>query len=93
MSEKICDYCHGRKSIFTMETISSSSWGWGDDETKICLKEAENNMDRFEVFIDRGFLRLVEASDSECLDHGNKIAIAYCPMCGRKFSKMEKAHE
>jgi hypothetical protein len=87
MSEKPCEYCQNNKTIFGMERISPSSWGWGCNDTKINLKEAEDNMDRFEVFIDRGFLRFVEASDSDCLDHGDKIEISYCPMCGRKLSR------
>ena len=35
------------------------------------------------VIVDnRGYLRLVDSEDYQCLDHGEKIAIKFCPVCG-----------
>jgi hypothetical protein len=86
MSDK-CEYCQGSKSLLRTERISRSSWGFGYDDTKISLEEAEADMDKFDVFVDRGFLRFADVRDSDCLDHGDKIEISYCPMCGRKLSR------
>ncbi len=37
------------------------------------------------VFIDRGFLRLVDIDEAQCMDHGEKRKIKFCPFCGRDF--------
>ena len=91
MSDKICEYCYrvSSKSLLTANLISRASWGFGYDGTKITLEEAEDGMDRFDLFIDRGFLRFVDVTDADCLDHGAKIAISYCPVCGRKLKEGE----
>jgi len=36
------------------------------------------------VYIDRGYLRL-SGPDCDCLDHGEKIKINFCPFCGRRL--------
>ena len=41
--------------------------------------------DEWQVFIDRGCLRLAAPEDCQCMDHGEKIKINYCPMCGVKI--------
>ncbi|MCP4989064.1 MAG: hypothetical protein GY928_24300 [Colwellia sp.] len=42
--------------------------------------------DTFGVVVDRGHLRLVDIDDYNCLDHGEKIKINFCPMCGKKLT-------
>lgn len=32
-----------------------------------------------------GYIRLGDRTDMGCIDHGGKIKINYCPMCGRKL--------
>ena len=39
------------------------------------------------VFIDRGYLRLVDLEDYQCMDHGEKIKINYCPNCGENLKE------
>ncbi len=36
------------------------------------------------VFIDRGYLLLVDLDDCNCMDHGEKVKINYCPFCGKE---------
>jgi flagellar basal body rod protein FlgF len=37
------------------------------------------------ILDDRGYLRLVNTDDYQCLGHGENIKINFCPLCGRKF--------
>lgn len=37
------------------------------------------------VFDPRGYIRLVDLNDYQCLEHGKKIKISYCPICGNKL--------
>jgi len=46
-------------------------------------KQLEDN-EIFVIYDDRGYLRL-GYDDFNCLDHGEKYKINYCPMCGRKL--------
>lgn len=45
------------------------------------------------VFVDRGHLRMVDDSEINCLDHGEKLKINYCPMCGRNLIKEVPGYE
>ena len=38
-----------------------------------------------QVIVDRGYLRMGDADDMQCMDHGEKIKINFCPMCGLKL--------
>lgn len=80
----MCEFCEDGKTLLKeIDLISKSSWGWGNDEVEVKLK----NTCTFElrVFIDRGYLRLVDPDDCGCLDHGQKVLINYCPMCGKRI--------
>ena len=37
------------------------------------------------ILDDRGYLRMADVDDCSCLDHGEKIKINFCPICGKKF--------
>jgi hypothetical protein len=56
--------------------------GWGG-ETMIKLSEVAAS--KIGVFIDRGYLRLVDLDDYQCLDHGKLAKIFHCPFCGKKL--------
>ena len=46
----------------------------------------ENDMSLvFEMRCGSGYLRLGDRSEMQCIDHGEKIKINFCPMCGRKL--------
>ena len=78
----MCDYCDNDKTIIVKDVVSSGSWGWGGD-TKI--KEDEAFKYPLGLFVDRGYLRLVDLDDCNCLDAGEKIKINFCPFCGEKL--------
>ena len=67
----MCEYCEKEKKLIETE---EADYIW----EKFCGYE-----DRF-VFVDRGYLRYT-TDDYSCLDHGEKIKINFCPMCGRKL--------
>lgn len=52
-------------------------------------EEVQGYEDDVYVFIDRGYLRLA-GNDSECLDHGEKVKINFCPLCGEWLTNPEK---
>jgi hypothetical protein len=83
MEEGMCKYCEEEEVIFEFDSISKRSWGWGYDDTKINLSDALSDTDKYQVFIDRGHLRLADSEDTQCLDHGHKIKISFCPFCGK----------
>jgi hypothetical protein len=77
----MCKYCEKDETLLQKdEIISDMSFGWGNDEVKInrsqCIEYS------LSVFVDRGYLRLADPEDCGCLDHGQKVRINYCPMCG-----------
>lgn len=76
----MCDYCEREKNIFKFETLDDWILTWGGDITKESSEYSENT-----IFIDRGFLRLVDPLDCGCLDHGDKIVINFCPICGEQL--------
>ena len=78
----MCDYCEKDKTLIEEEIISSQSFGWCDKSTKICYDDTIK--ERHGVFIDRGYLRLVDFDDCNCMDHGEKIKIKFCPMCSKE---------
>ena len=77
----MCEFCENKKILIQQdELISPASFGWGYDDTKINLKQCTEYS--LAVFVDRGYLRLVDPTDCSCLDHDSKIKIKYRPMCG-----------
>lgn len=82
----MCDFCEKEAPIFRDKIISPSSWGWAYDNT-VSIKYSEIVESDLEVFIDtRGYLRIGDPSDSQCLDGGQKIRIKFCPFCGNKIT-------
>lgn len=80
----MCKYCEKDETLIQKdEIISNMSFGWGVDDFKINRSQCSEYS--LSVFVDRGNLRLVDAHDCGCLDHGQKIQINYCPMCGIKL--------
>lgn len=78
----MCQYCEDEITIFTKESIDSCSFGWGD--SKIDLSQTIPLIECL-VIDDRGYLRLIDRKDSQCLDDEQTIKINYCPFCGKKF--------
>lgn len=79
----MCEYCKKEHVMLEQNIINRSNWGWGyDGEIKLTLDEAEESPVKLAVFIDRGYLRLVNSNDCNCMDSGEKIKINFCPICG-----------
>ena len=84
----MCEYCEKEKTIFSIEFIDIWLWAWQHGKAKT-LKEAEEHQAERSVFIDtRGYIRLADPDDCQCLDHGENVKIEYCPFCGRKLEAM-----
>jgi hypothetical protein len=69
----MCEYCDNSKMIISMNVPC------------VCFGKVVDD-DTVQVIVDRGYLRL-GYDDMECLDHGQKAKINYCPMCGEKLQK------
>ncbi len=82
----MCDYCEHDKTMITVDVIDRANFGFGyDNEVRLTLREAETDPSRIAMFIDRGYLRLVDINDCSCMDSGQKIKIGFCPICGNKI--------
>jgi hypothetical protein len=68
----MCDFCEINKFLLTKEVPDVVFEKYIDDLT-------------LAIIVDRGYLRLVNTDDYECIDHGEKIKINFCPMCGKKL--------
>ena len=72
----MCEYCNKEKPLLSMDINCTS-----------CIMSGSNaEADTYIVFIDRGYLRMADSDDCQCLDHGEKIKIDFCPMCGTKIT-------
>lgn len=78
----MCDYCKEDKIIMEKEVIHRSTWGWGCDTL---VKENNAVYYQLGIFIDRGYLRYVDLEDCNCLEHGCRVKINFCPFCGNKL--------
>lgn len=79
MDEK-CIYCNSGERLVEKE-VPYTIWGY-EAGTEVLM-----------VAIDRGYLRLVSDDDMQCLDHGEKIAVNYCPECGRQLREQPLTKE
>lgn len=77
----MCKFCEQYESIFEKDIISDWILGWITDDV---VKKDALTYDTWKIFIDRGFLRLVPKDDCQCIDHGERLKINYCPFCGEK---------
>lgn len=79
----MCEYCNGSiNKMFDVEMYESIN-GWVNPPFNEATTYLESLI--FEVRNDKGYIRLVDLDDCGCLDHGEKVEVNYCPMCGRKL--------
>ena len=80
----MCEFCDASKVILKDEVVSPGL-------VAMCGKTPANKLidcsDWICVFIDRGYIRLSYLDDGDCLDHGEKIEISYCPFCGAHLKR------
>ena len=69
----MCDYCEDEEQLIVKEVATE-------------VFNTLTGYEEMQIIIDRGYLRLGFTEDMQCLDHGEKIKIKFCPMCGREFS-------
>lgn len=78
-----CNFCENEKTMMQVKTISPGTAAFCGGIRKEDIQDFEYDLG---VFIDtRGYLRLVDLDDCDCLDHGEKIKINFCPICGQKL--------
>ena len=83
----MCEFCQQEKVVMKTKVVNLNMIQWCGN---IKAKDLHILEDDKGVFIDtRGYLRLVNLDDGQCLDHGEKVKIKYCPFCGSKFKKVE----
>ena len=85
-----CLKCKDETVLSKTTTISPCSWGWGNDEIRINLKEAIEG-DIAIILDGRGYLRLVDPDERGCMDHGLNTKINFCPFCGSEFNHSKEA--
>ena len=71
----MCEYCEKRKQLLTKEVPHVMYNQYAFDV-------------ELQIVVDRGYLRLGCADDMQCMDHGEKIKINYCPMCGERMRQL-----
>lgn len=75
----MCNVCEGKETLITEEFMQlPCSWS-----TSVEIKDIYEIP--YVVMIDRGFIRLVQKDDSQCMDNGEKRKIKHCPECGKKL--------
>lgn len=75
----MCAFCEGKKTILEKEIVNDWIFGWMKE-----VKPKDLIYDNLGVFIDRGYLRMADLDDCQCLESGQKIKINYCLFCGKE---------
>jgi hypothetical protein len=77
----MCEYCAEEKTIMEKEFLDDWIFQW----QKGPIEKSSIDYSCYKIFIDRGYLRFVDADDCQCMDHGDSIKINFCPICGDKL--------
>ena len=81
----LCNYCEKEKPLIEFEELDFHGFCKLEDVKGINLHYRKEW-----VFIDRGYLRKADPTDSECLDHSEKIKINFCPICGKDLRQKQE---
>jgi len=76
-----CDYCQKNVPIFHSEKVDTYLLGWGN----YTITSDDISYSDYGLFLERGYLRFTDLDDTQCLDHGEKIKIKFCPFCGKEL--------
>lgn len=76
-----CSNCKDGEFLIEKDVDNNNilQWSIGSELTVEMLNNTEQKLI---IHIDRGYLRISDPEDNQCLDHGEKIKINYCPICG-----------
>ena len=77
-----CEFCENSATLMKKVVVNPNLLQWLGCPNQSAIDTAKY---RLCVFVDRGYLRMVDTDDSQCLDSGEKVKISFCPMCGRKL--------
>ena len=81
----MCDYCNNDSIEKLLKKPILEDYYIGLDKKMLAT---ELNYEPLYLLLDircnTGYLRIT-SDDYGCLDHGEKIKIKYCPMCGREL--------
>lgn len=82
-----CEYCEvGSKNVLLeQEYIDPCMLEFVDIKSKTRSELVAAFLATRITFVDRGYLRSGNKTDVQCLEHGSKIKINFCPMCGREL--------
>lgn len=78
-----CKYCEDKENLIDKE-FNLLPW-YFKEGYMVDSKDLNRMADTFAVFIDRGYLRLADVDDCNCIESGEKIKINFCPNCGEKI--------
>ena len=73
----MCEYCKEYPECLIEYSLEVRDW-------QGCTPEVD-----FGIFIDRGYIRMCDLSDTNCIESGLKIEINFCPICGEKVEKLK----
>lgn len=74
----MCKYCRDGNYLLHKNFVDDWTFNWVKE-----IKSLDIAYSQYNIFIDRGYLRLTD--DGNCLEHGKKIKITFCPMCRKKL--------
>lgn len=81
----MCEFCEKEKPMMEKEVVNGNMIHWAGG---IKPEDVYRYEYKLGVFIDtRGYLRLVDLDDCNCLDGGEKIEINFCPICGNNIKQ------
>ena len=66
----MCDYCEKKKQLIKKNVATEAF-------------DTFTGYEEMQIIIDRGYLRSGFTDDMQCMDHGEKIKINFCPICER----------
>lgn len=87
----MCKYCEDNEPIIKLEDnvrLSAWHWGWAGKDYAITMEQAEKDTHDLHLFVDRGYVRLADPEDCQCIDHGQRVKIKYCPFCGVELNAL-----
>lgn len=83
----MCKYCRAEETIFEVLNMSNSGPWTFDQDKKATYEEYKKWIFRQGVKLDtRGYIRLVDLDDCNCIESGQSRKIRFCPFCGDEFS-------
>ena len=81
-----CPRCKEYVVLMQEDVIGDSMISWNPAGPHDAKTISSSRYD-IAVIFDRGYLRLVDTDEAQCLDHGQKVKLNYCPWCGRKITE------